>query len=141
VKPSASLPRELQAAPLVREPSDFGLLGMPPLKRQKIAQGSPFASRFKKDLDKAAAKTKPAPFMAHQLCDGLPDVKDLFGAEFLNLLSGGGQPCIQYFIFGNCPRGDECRLCHTLSSSPSPNILNGIAKRVKTRVDKFLPKV
>jgi hypothetical protein len=113
--------------------------GMPSKRQKTVATGATFSVRFRRDLDRAANKAKPAHFMAHQLCPGSEQVKALFGADFMALLPNDSSPCIRHFIFGNCSDG-VCTMRHTdsLSSLPSTTILNGITKRVKNRVDHFV---
>ena len=145
---SAKLPRELQDAPTQQDPrrsndgpSEYTLPGMQSSnKRPKNGVGSLFAHRFRYDLERAAAKTRPHQFMAHQLCRGNRDMKTLFGPEFMALMPRGKPPCIKYFIFGNCHHDTECRASHTVSSEPSVSIVGGIVKRVKAVVEALLQK-
>jgi hypothetical protein len=145
-KLSVNLPNQLSfsATPVVGSQSTMAyspIPGMPSNKRQKTNPGSAFAFKFRHDLDRAAAATKPRQFMASQLCTGPRQIQDLFGADFLALMPPGSAPCIKYFIFGNCSAGTTCNMCHSLSSEPTRPVLAGLVKRVKAQVDAFLPKV
>jgi hypothetical protein len=137
---AAPTPIRRDASRTDSSPSDATIPGMSN-KRQKTASGAPFAFRFRQDLNRAHAITKPKHFMAHQLCAGPQQIRTLFGADFLALVPHRKEPCIKHFIFGSCYAGNECKSCHSLSAEPSKYILDGVVKRVKAAIDDFLPKV
>jgi hypothetical protein len=135
---SISLPPALQPVP---DAPRFAFSPSNANKRQKSTSSASFVSRFRQDLDRAVAKTMPQPFMAHDLCADFQQVKELFGPDFLALMPNGSEPCIDYFIFGNCYNGQFCQACHSLSAEPSKRILDGLEMRVTAHIDAFLPQV
>jgi hypothetical protein len=108
-------------------------------KRQKLggARGSSFSSRFRDDLARAANAIKPAPFYSSKLCPNKQQIEELFGPDFSALVPPGKPPCMNFFIFGECSY-QSCFNQHALTKEPSKHIIDGIASRLKTRVNAFV---
>jgi hypothetical protein len=147
-----NLPIQMRAAPLVSDGSSVGTgsvrsaLTNPSYgysegetKRQKFGgvQGAMFSIKFRDDINRAQVAAKPERFLASKLCRGADQMKDLLGQDFLSLVPPGQQPCLKFFIFGNC-RNEPCHLAHALTRDPSKQIVDGIAARIKTRINAFV---
>jgi hypothetical protein len=107
-------------------------------KRQRQDQGALFTLRFRDDISRATEAVKPEQLYASKLCSNANEVKDLLGPEFLSLLRPGKSACLRFFILGTCPTGARCHFQHELSSDPSKQVVDGIAARLKTRVNALV---
>ena len=109
----------------------------PPTKRQKTpAKGSTMAPKFASLIQKASAAVDNK-LRASMLWKTTDDIHKLLGPKFMELIPTGKQPCLKYHIFGACA-SPNCNFCHATSQSPSTEVVNGIAGRVKERVDAFV---
>ena len=121
-----------------------------PTKRQKMVESAPYASRFQSDMKRAVThwnknKKGLGEFRISRLCNP-SQMTEIFGSEFLSLAPATKPPCFRYHISGLCSgsRAGPCDLTHTLHGEPSTTVLDGIQRRLETRVNQFLlvpPKV
>jgi hypothetical protein len=113
----------------------------PQNKKQKFnpSVGAAFAQQFRADIDRAAKATveKGGRFFTHKLIPRT-DMAQLLGSPFLALVPEGQSPCFNYFVCGKCSKADDCPYTHALKSDPNKNVLDAIAKRLKTRVNKYI---
>jgi hypothetical protein len=101
------------------------------------SMGAEFADTFAEDVARAISAAPEGNLRASTLWSSGADIRKLFGQAFLRLVPTGKEPCLKYFVFGNCTN-PRCQNAHTVSATPSDNILKGIGSRVNTRVNTYI---
>jgi hypothetical protein len=67
------------------------------------------------------------------------DIERIIGPEFLGLcVPQGKPPCWRHHIYGACRDGNSCRWAHAFRTRPSPQLIEGVARRMQQRLNEII---
>jgi hypothetical protein len=67
------------------------------------------------------------------------DIDRIIGQEFLGLcVPRGKPPCWRHHIYGACREGNGCRYAHAFRNRPSPQLIEGITRRMQQRLHDII---
>jgi hypothetical protein len=112
--------------------------GPPGPNRNPPQFGNPAAESLAAHLTSMIALAKPKTSKDLKISVLLPtdgDIDRIIGPEFLGLcVPRGKPPCWRHHIYGACREGNGCRYAHALRTKPSPQLLDGITRRMQQRL-------
>jgi hypothetical protein len=104
--------------------------------------GNPAADSLAANLSSMLALAKPRTTKILKISVLLPtegDIERIIGPEFLAMcVPRGKPPCWRHHIYGACRDGDSCRWAHAFRSQSSPQMIEGIARRMQQRLDDII---
>jgi hypothetical protein len=104
--------------------------------------GNPAADSLAAHLSSMLAATKPKTSKILKISVLLPterDIERIIGPEFLGMcVPRGKPPCWRHHIYGACRDGNSCRWAHAFRSGPSPQMIEGIARRMQQRLEDII---
>jgi hypothetical protein len=104
--------------------------------------GNPAADSLAAHLASMLALAKPRTSKNLKISTLLPtdgDAERIIGPEFMALsIPRGKPPCWRHHIYGGCAERNNCRWAHGLRNKPSPQLLEGIARRMQQRLNDII---
>jgi hypothetical protein len=104
--------------------------------------GNPAADSLAAHLSSMLALAKPKTSKILKISVLLPtesDIERIIGPEFLGLcVPQGKPPCWRHHIYGACRDGNSCRWAHAFRTRPSPQLIEGVARRMQQRLSEII---